>query len=151
MQQIFLTDGASPAVRYMLNAIIRNDKDGILVPVPQYPLYSASIQLLGEHPLTCHCVIQANQGTIIPLYGHVPLIYRHASHVRPHVHCPTSVSMIKVRSRNQVRAEPAHHNQVMDEGVERVKRWQMECACCCVPVWPVGVHARVCRAHHPGC
>ena len=59
VQQIFLTDGASPAVRYMLNAIIRNDKDGILVPVPQYPLYSASIQLLGEyytclkHPV-CH-------------------------------------------------------------------------------------------------
>ena len=48
VQQLFLTDGASPAVRYMLNAIIRNDKDGILVPVPQYPLYSASIQLLGE-------------------------------------------------------------------------------------------------------
>ena len=43
-----MTDGASPAVRYMLNAIIRNDKDGILVPVPQYPMYSASIQLLGE-------------------------------------------------------------------------------------------------------
>ena len=48
LQQIFLTDGASPAVRYMLNAIIRNDRDGILVPVPQYPLYSASIQLLGK-------------------------------------------------------------------------------------------------------
>lgn len=53
VQQIFLTDGASPAVRYMLNAIIRNDKDGILVPVPQYPLYSASIQLLGEPNFTC--------------------------------------------------------------------------------------------------
>ncbi|KAK9907475.1 hypothetical protein WJX75_004386 [Coccomyxa subellipsoidea] len=44
---IFLADGASPAVRYILQAIIRNDKDGILVPVPQYPLYSASIQLYG--------------------------------------------------------------------------------------------------------
>ncbi len=54
MQQIFLTDGASPAVRYMLNAIIRNDRDGILVPVPQYPLYSASIQLLGEPTLGMH-------------------------------------------------------------------------------------------------
>lgn len=49
-QNIFLTDGASPAVRYLLNAIIRNDKDGILVPVPQYPLYSASIQLYGMYP-----------------------------------------------------------------------------------------------------
>jgi aspartate/methionine/tyrosine aminotransferase len=46
-QHIFLTDGASPAVRMCLNAAIRNDKDAILVPIPQYPLYSASIQLLG--------------------------------------------------------------------------------------------------------
>eukprot|EP00891_Asterochloris_glomerata_P002765 jgi/Astpho2/2765/Aster-00940 len=44
---IFITDGASPAVRMMLNAIIRDERDGLLVPIPQYPLYSASIQLLG--------------------------------------------------------------------------------------------------------
>eukprot|EP00775_Hariotina_reticulata_P006739 gene6739-6959_t len=44
---IFLTDGASPAVRLGLNALIRNENDGILVPIPQYPLYSASIQLYG--------------------------------------------------------------------------------------------------------
>jgi aspartate/methionine/tyrosine aminotransferase len=31
-----------------LNAIIRDERDGILVPIPQYPLYSASIQLYGE-------------------------------------------------------------------------------------------------------
>lgn len=46
-ENIFLTDGASVAVRYMLNAIIRTSQDGILVPIPQYPLYSASIQLYG--------------------------------------------------------------------------------------------------------
>jgi len=44
---IFLTDGASVAVRSCLNALIRNKNDGILVPVPQYPLYSASIALYG--------------------------------------------------------------------------------------------------------
>lgn len=44
---IFLTDGASPAVRMVLNAIIRDSSDGLLVPIPQYPLYSASIQLYG--------------------------------------------------------------------------------------------------------
>lgn len=44
---IFVTDGASPAVRLALNAVIRDSNDGILVPIPQYPLYSASIQLLG--------------------------------------------------------------------------------------------------------
>lgn len=44
---IFLTDGASVAVRSCLNALIRGKSDGILVPVPQYPLYSASIALYG--------------------------------------------------------------------------------------------------------
>jgi glutamate--glyoxylate aminotransferase len=42
---IYLTDGASVAVRYVLNAAIRNENDAILVPIPQYPLYSAYIQL----------------------------------------------------------------------------------------------------------
>lgn len=44
---VFLTDGASVAVRMCLNTLIRNENDGILVPIPQYPLYSASIQLYG--------------------------------------------------------------------------------------------------------
>lgn len=44
---IFLTDGASPAVKYILNALIRDSRDGILTPIPQYPLYSACIQQYG--------------------------------------------------------------------------------------------------------
>ncbi|KAG1666676.1 hypothetical protein FOA52_013588 [Chlamydomonas sp. UWO 241] len=47
INNIFVTDGASVAVRMCLNALIRNENDGILVPIPQYPLYSASIQLYG--------------------------------------------------------------------------------------------------------
>ncbi|KAH8500004.1 hypothetical protein H0E87_015297 [Populus deltoides] len=44
---IFLTDGASKGVMQILNTIIRGESDGILVPVPQYPLYSAAISLFG--------------------------------------------------------------------------------------------------------
>eukprot|EP00823_Brevimastigomonas_motovehiculus_P004775 TRINITY_DN326_c2_g2_i2.p1 TRINITY_DN326_c2_g2~~TRINITY_DN326_c2_g2_i2.p1 ORF type:complete len:498 (-),score=144.47 TRINITY_DN326_c2_g2_i2:547-2040(-) len=44
---ICLTDGASPAVKNTLQTIIRSPKDGVLVPIPQYPLYSASLTLLG--------------------------------------------------------------------------------------------------------
>lgn len=44
---IFLTDGASVGVRLLLNAAIRDGNDAILVPIPQYPLYSASIALYG--------------------------------------------------------------------------------------------------------
>ncbi|RRT51763.1 hypothetical protein B296_00029737 [Ensete ventricosum] len=44
---IFLTDGASPAVHMMMQLLTRSEKDGILCPIPQYPLYSASIALHG--------------------------------------------------------------------------------------------------------
>ncbi|KAL5702518.1 alanine transaminase [Ranunculus cassubicifolius] len=44
---IFLTDGASPAVHMMMQLLIRSEKDGIFCPIPQYPLYSASIALHG--------------------------------------------------------------------------------------------------------
>ncbi|KAL8043535.1 hypothetical protein ABFX02_09G125400 [Erythranthe guttata] len=51
---IFLTDGASPAVHMMMQLLIRSKNDGILCPIPQYPLYSASIALHG--------------GTLVPYY-----------------------------------------------------------------------------------
>ena len=44
---IFLTDGASPAVHMMMQLLIGSENDGILCPIPQYPLYSASITLHG--------------------------------------------------------------------------------------------------------
>lgn len=44
---IFLTDGASMAVRLCLNALIRDKQDGLLCPIPQYPLYSAGVELYG--------------------------------------------------------------------------------------------------------
>lgn len=46
-ENIFMTDGASPAVQYILKALIRNNTDGIMIPIPQYPLYSACITLCG--------------------------------------------------------------------------------------------------------
>ena len=42
---LFLTDGASPAARMLLSLLIRGPTDGVMVPVPQYPLYSATIAL----------------------------------------------------------------------------------------------------------
>lgn len=44
---IFLTDGASPGVQCGLRSLIRDQNDGIMIPIPQYPLYSATIQLCG--------------------------------------------------------------------------------------------------------
>lgn len=33
----------------ILNSIITGPNDGIMIPIPQYPLYSASISLNGGH------------------------------------------------------------------------------------------------------
>ncbi|ORZ29988.1 pyridoxal phosphate-dependent transferase [Catenaria anguillulae PL171] len=43
--QIFLTAGASPGVQTVLQAIISHPNVGILIPIPQYPLYTATIGL----------------------------------------------------------------------------------------------------------
>jgi len=42
---IFLTDGASKGVQTILRLLIGGSQDGIMVPIPQYPLYSATITL----------------------------------------------------------------------------------------------------------
>ena len=47
VDKIFLTNGASEAVRLSFTSLVRNSNDGILVPIPQYPLYSAQLTLDG--------------------------------------------------------------------------------------------------------
>ena len=54
VEDLYLTEGASGAVKNILQILIRNEKDAILIPYPQYPLYSATIALLG--------------GTVVPYY-----------------------------------------------------------------------------------
>jgi aspartate/methionine/tyrosine aminotransferase len=44
---IYLTDGASKGVQTALRILIADPEDGIMVPIPQYPLYSATITLYG--------------------------------------------------------------------------------------------------------
>ena len=44
---IFLTDGASPSLQNVVALMIQSPSDGILLPVPEYPLYSASVTLAG--------------------------------------------------------------------------------------------------------
>jgi aspartate/methionine/tyrosine aminotransferase len=44
---IILTDGASKAAQAVILALLRTPGDGFMIPIPQYPLYSASIALFG--------------------------------------------------------------------------------------------------------
>jgi len=44
-EAIYLTDGASKGVQAALRLLIADPNDGIMIPIPQYPLYSATITL----------------------------------------------------------------------------------------------------------
>jgi aspartate/methionine/tyrosine aminotransferase len=46
-ENIFITNGASEGAKYIIDLLISNENDGIMIPIPQYPLYSAAIRKSG--------------------------------------------------------------------------------------------------------
>ncbi len=44
---VILTDGASKGAQSVIMALLRNEHDGFMIPIPQYPLYSATLTLYG--------------------------------------------------------------------------------------------------------
>jgi alanine transaminase len=44
---IFLTNGASAAIAMVLQGLLANNNDAVMIPIPQYPIYSALIAKLG--------------------------------------------------------------------------------------------------------
>jgi len=46
-ENVYLIGGASAGIEKVLTAIISGPKDAVLIPIPQYPLYSALITILG--------------------------------------------------------------------------------------------------------
>jgi aspartate/methionine/tyrosine aminotransferase len=55
-ETIFLTDGASKGVQSVLRILISDERDGIMIPIPQYPLYSATITLYGGAQVPYHLI-----------------------------------------------------------------------------------------------
>jgi alanine transaminase len=51
---IFLTGGASAGVSLLINMLISSPKAGILIPIPQYPLYTASLAQHQGIPIPYH-------------------------------------------------------------------------------------------------
>lgn len=46
-KSIFMTNGASSAIEMILNALIADRNCGVMIPIPQYPIYSATIDRFG--------------------------------------------------------------------------------------------------------
>jgi aspartate/methionine/tyrosine aminotransferase len=51
---IYLTDGASKGAQSVLRLLIAGPQDGVLIPIPQYPLYSATLTLYGGAKVPYH-------------------------------------------------------------------------------------------------
>ena len=49
--KIFLTDGASSGVKLVLAMLLRSSRDGVMIPIPQYPLYSATLAMFDGAPI----------------------------------------------------------------------------------------------------
>jgi aspartate/methionine/tyrosine aminotransferase len=58
-EAIFLTDGASKGVQSVLRLLVSDERDGIMIPIPQYPLYSATITLYGGTQVPYHLIERA--------------------------------------------------------------------------------------------
>lgn len=59
---IFLTNGASTAIELVLTTLISNDLDGVMIPIPQYPIYSALIAKLGGRQIGYELDEESNWG-----------------------------------------------------------------------------------------
>ena len=64
-KNIFLSNGASEGIQMFLLTIIRNKNDGVLLPIPQYPLYSALLTLLGGTKINYYLDESKNWGLSI--------------------------------------------------------------------------------------
>ncbi|OGS13060.1 MAG: aminotransferase class I/II [Elusimicrobia bacterium RIFOXYA2_FULL_58_8] len=51
MNRVLLTDGASKGVQAAFTLLIKGENDGFMIPIPQYPLYSATIELFGARQI----------------------------------------------------------------------------------------------------
>lgn len=52
--QVFLTNGASEGAMFILEILISGPDDGVMIPIPQYPLYSAAIKRCGGTQVDYH-------------------------------------------------------------------------------------------------
>ncbi|KAI8089746.1 pyridoxal phosphate-dependent transferase [Halteromyces radiatus] len=51
INHIYLTQGASSGVQTILTMLTQDSHSGIMIPIPQYPLYSATLSLVGATPV----------------------------------------------------------------------------------------------------
>lgn len=59
VEDVFLGNGVSELIQMSMQALL-NDGDEVLIPAPDYPLWTASVSLAGGTPVHYHCDEQAD-------------------------------------------------------------------------------------------
>ncbi|KAK9475848.1 pyridoxal phosphate-dependent transferase [Lipomyces japonicus] len=62
-KDIYLAAGASSAVSYLLTTICQGPNTGVMIPVPQYPLYSATLTISNATPVPYELNEETQWGT----------------------------------------------------------------------------------------
>lgn len=61
---IFLTAGASAGVSLIISMLLSSHQSGVLIPIPQYPLYTATLAQHGGIPIPYHLDEEADWATL---------------------------------------------------------------------------------------
>lgn len=51
-ENVYILNGASDGIKSMLYALLGANRTGVMIPVPQYPLYSATVTELNAQPVS---------------------------------------------------------------------------------------------------
>lgn len=76
-KHIFMTNGASDGISRILECVIASPDIGVMIPIPQYPLYSASIILNGGI-IVPYYMNEENDWSLRVLRSAVPLLIHHS-------------------------------------------------------------------------
>lgn len=63
--KIYLTQGASAGVQLTLQMIVEHSNVGIMIPIPQYPLYTATLAVLDACPVPYYLNEDKNWGLTV--------------------------------------------------------------------------------------
>lgn len=66
---IYLTSGASGGVQLLMQVLIAGPETGIMIPIPQYPLYSAALSLYNAQPVRYHLDAHDDWSTDVEAMG----------------------------------------------------------------------------------
>ena len=71
LDSIYLTNGASDACSTLLKVILRGQGDGLMIPIPQYPLYKALIDLNRAQEVPYYLDEDNNWGMDVIIYIYI--------------------------------------------------------------------------------